>query len=155
AQYTAKFNNKEVSYPSGAVKQKLMEYDWPGNVRELQNVLQKSMILGNWEGALDKVRAGSSPSQDIEYPPPVPDNGRSVSCTVDLPDFNAGDLDGFSLKRSSKQATSLVEKEIISQVLKHTAWNRMKATKILKISYKTLLYKINDYSIKPYDNPEN
>jgi len=48
-EYTTKFNNKKVSYPSDSEKQKLSEYDWPGNVRELQNVLQKAMILGRWE----------------------------------------------------------------------------------------------------------
>ena len=42
-----------------------------------------------------------------------------------------------------------VQKEVISHVLKKTGWNRSKATKILKISYKTLLYKISDLGIVP------
>jgi len=42
-----------------------------------------------------------------------------------------------------------VEREVISYVLQKTAWNRSKATKILKISYKTLLYKIKDLGIQP------
>jgi DNA-binding NtrC family response regulator len=42
-----------------------------------------------------------------------------------------------------------VEREVIAYVLKKTAWNRSKATKILKISYKTLLYKIKDLGIQP------
>jgi DNA-binding NtrC family response regulator len=42
-----------------------------------------------------------------------------------------------------------VEKEVIAYVLEKTGWNRSKATKILKISYKTLLYKIKDLRIEP------
>ncbi|MEE4112424.1 MAG: helix-turn-helix domain-containing protein [Desulfobacteraceae bacterium] len=37
----------------------------------------------------------------------------------------------------------------MSHVLSKTDWNRSKASKILKISYKTLLYKISDLNIVP------
>ncbi|MGB6012879.1 MAG: helix-turn-helix domain-containing protein [Desulfobacterales bacterium] len=37
----------------------------------------------------------------------------------------------------------------MSFVLEKTGWNRTKAGSILKISYKTLLYKISDLNIKP------
>ena len=155
AQYSSKFKNKELSYPSDQVKQKLIEYDWPGNVRELQNVLQKAMILGAWESIVNQLQPGTTPVEAIETVSPVPENGKRVSYNFDLPDFDSIDLDGFSLKKLAKQATSKVEKEIISHVLKHTAWNRMKATRILKISYKTLLYKISGLNITPYDDPQN
>jgi DNA-binding NtrC family response regulator len=42
-----------------------------------------------------------------------------------------------------------IEKEVISFVLEKTGWNRTKACAILKISYKTLLYKISDLNLKP------
>ncbi len=161
-QYTIKFNNKKVSYPSDSVKQRLIEYDWPGNVRELQNVLQKAMILGRWEDIVNELQTGKTTIPGgkttipvLEIGQPQPENGKRVSWTFDLPDFDTANLDGFSLKKSAKEATSKVEKAIISQALKHTAWNRMKATKILKISYKTLLYKISDLGITPPDTPEN
>jgi DNA-binding NtrC family response regulator len=48
-----------------------------------------------------------------------------------------------------KKAMDQVEREVISYVLTKTAWNRSKATKILKISYKTLLYKIKELGIQP------
>lgn len=160
-QYTTKFNNKKISYPSTSVKQKLFDYDWPGNVRELQNVMQKAMILGRWEDIIDELQETNAPKQvgEASHPPPEdahpqPENGKSVSWSCVLPDFHSIDLDGFSLKKLAKEATSKVEKAIISQALHHTAWNRMKATKILKISYKTLLYKINDYDIHPHEDPE-
>jgi len=40
-----------------------------------------------------------------------------------------------------------VEREVISFVLEKTGWNRSKASRILKISYKALLYKIKDLDI--------
>ncbi len=146
-QYTSKFQTKDISYPSDIVKQKFIEYEWPGNVRELQNVLQKAMLLGQWESIVNEMHQGVTPVQIPETNSPASVNEKRISYIVDLPDFDAGNLEGFSLKTLTKQATSRIEKEIISQVLKHTAWNRSKATRILKISYKTLLYKINDYKI--------
>jgi len=111
---------------------------------------------------VNELQPGTSPTRTVETAAqttedarPLPENGKRISWTFDLPDFNTVNLDGFSLKKLAKEATSRVEKEIISQVLKHTAWNRMKATKILQISYKTLLYKISDLGITPYDTPEN
>jgi len=56
-------------------------------------------------------------------------------------------MEAFSLKAIKKHATDLVEKEVISQVLDHTNWNRTHASKILKISYKTLLTKIDRLNI--------
>jgi DNA-binding NtrC family response regulator len=43
---------------------------------------------------------------------------------------------------------NIIDKKVISNVLNQTGWNRTKASKILKISYKTLLYKISDLDIK-------
>jgi DNA-binding NtrC family response regulator len=39
--------------------------------------------------------------------------------------------------------------------LEQTGWNRTKASKILKISYKTLLYKISDLNIEPPGEAKN
>jgi DNA-binding NtrC family response regulator len=60
----------------------------------------------------------------------------------------SSDQAAFSLKKITKKATDRIEKEVISFVLDKTGWNRTNASKILKISYKTLLYKINDLNIK-------
>jgi DNA-binding NtrC family response regulator len=64
------------------------------------------------------------------------------------------DLASLSLKKIKKKAMDRVEKEVIAYVLEKTGWNRSKATKILKISYKTLLYKIKDLGIEPPKDPE-
>jgi DNA-binding NtrC family response regulator len=46
-------------------------------------------------------------------------------------------------------AADRVEKEVITFVLDKVGWNRSRAAKILKVSYKTLLYKMTEFDIDP------
>lgn len=59
------------------------------------------------------------------------------------------DFNSFSLKDIRKKALNQVESKAISHVLAHTGWNRSKAAKILRVSYKTLLNKITELNITP------
>jgi DNA-binding NtrC family response regulator len=70
---------------------------------------------------------------------------------VDYFGLNNGGLgDGdFSLHAVQKKASELVERMMISKVLAKTAWNRSKASKILCISYKSLLSKIQGLGLQP------
>ncbi len=148
--YTAQFNNKNLLRPSDSEIEKLVKYYWPGNVRELQNVLKRVLVLGSWEEIIDELNF------DI-----VVDSDSALGGVDDRPSgtshskrflFNGEgipDLDSFSLKKIKKKALDKIEKEAIAYVLDKTGWNRSKASKILKISYKTLLYKISDLDISP------
>ena len=60
-----------------------------------------------------------------------------------------GGAPDLSLKRIRKRAVNHVERELISHVLIRTGWNRSKASRILKVSYKTLLQKIEELKIHP------
>jgi DNA-binding NtrC family response regulator len=75
--------------------------------------------------------------------------GPDFSRLLDLNGRDASDINSFSLKKIRKSAIDRIEREVIAHVLEKTDWNRSKATKILKISYKTLLYKISDLGITP------
>jgi DNA-binding NtrC family response regulator len=59
------------------------------------------------------------------------------------------DLSDLSLKKIRKKTMNQVERELINHVLIKTGWNRSKASRILKISYKTLLQKIGELQIAP------
>ena len=59
------------------------------------------------------------------------------------------ELTTLPYKKAKRKIMDLVEKEFISNVLEETAWNRSKASKILDLSYKTLLFKIQDLDIQP------
>jgi two-component system response regulator AtoC len=51
------------------------------------------------------------------------------------------------LKEVKKKAVQEAESKLINAVLKETGWNRKRAAKILKISYKALLYKIKELDL--------
>jgi transcriptional regulator with PAS, ATPase and Fis domain len=154
-EYAAQFEGKQLLTPSQEAIDKLTAYHWPGNVRELQNVLKRLMILGNGEDSLDEMlmgppartRAGGLPASAEQPPSPMDYLGLDIN--------KPPDLSSLSLKKIKKKAMDHVEKEVIAYVLDKTGWNRSKATKILNISYKTLLYKIRDLGIEPPDSSAN
>ena len=153
--YAAQFEGKQLFTPSQKVIDKLATYHWPGNVRELQNVLKRLMLLGDGIDNLDDIlmgppartRAGGSPAPAEQPPSPMDFLGFDIN--------KPPDLSSLSLKKIKKKAMDHVEKEVIAYVLEKTGWNRSKATKILNISYKTLLYKIRDLGVEPPDGPGN
>jgi len=145
-QYKAQFAGKALRIPSAAVIQRLCAYRWPGNVRELQNVLKRIMILGDGEEGLNGLLAVSPPPAAAPTPAGF---GQALVPGGVLDPHELNDLSALSLKKVRKRAMDKVEKEVIAYVLGKTGWNRSKATKILKISYKTLLYKIKDLGIEP------
>ena len=144
--YKAEYNTKNLKAPRQKTIDRLCSYAWPGNVRELQNMLKRLMILGDAEENINGILGGAAQAEEPAGPrpdaadpaPPRLFDSRELS-----------DLSTLSLKKMRKKAMDQVEREVISYVLEKTAWNRSKATKLLKISYKTLLYKIKDLGIQP------
>ena len=55
----------------------------------------------------------------------------------------------FSLKKISKAYVSEAERLMILKTLRETDWNRKKAAQKLKVSYKTLLNRIEEFKLKP------
>lgn len=49
-----------------------------------------------------------------------------------------------SLKEIGRAAARAAEREAIAEALEETGWNRVRAARLLKISYRALLYKIKD-----------
>ena len=49
---------------------------------------------------------------------------------------------GLGLKEIAKRAAMEAEKAVLKEVLDRVRWNRAEAARLLKISYKALLYKI-------------
>lgn len=147
--YTAQFSNKRVQTPSQKAIDKLIAYHWPGNVRELQNVLKRLMLLGDRENRLDDMFMGSTVKPEVSAMPATIDQTQSLMDLLGLDMNNSPDPSLLSLKKIKKRAQDLVEKEVIALVLKKTAWNRSKAARILKISYKSLLTKIKDLNLNP------
>ena len=149
-EYASQLNGKCSPILSKNVIDKLSAYPWPGNVRELQNVIRRIIVFGEQEDSIDEMLS-------------VPGKGRNgsdacksdgvVSNLASVLGLNGRELElsDLSLKKFQKQVSDQVEKNVISYVLEKTGWNRSTATQILKISYKTLLTKIQELEIKPPD----
>ncbi|MBN2468040.1 MAG: sigma-54-dependent Fis family transcriptional regulator [Deltaproteobacteria bacterium] len=113
---------RPVKILSKKTRELLLRYAWPGNVRELENTIRKIVLVDDDE-SLEKLL---TPRED------------KIATTgpVEI------DYEGCSLKTIAKKAALDAERRVIKDVLDKTRWNRSQAAKILRISYKTLLYKI-------------
>jgi two-component system, NtrC family, response regulator AtoC len=149
-EYASQLGNINIVRPNRAIIEKLKLYHWPGNVRELQNVLKRMLVLGECDKIVDELFAGSGK----KAAPAVTSNrhdpqSEAIQSILDLGGKELAENNSFSLKDAKKRAVDKVEKEIISYVLRKTDWNRSKASRILKVSYKTLLNKITELNIDP------
>jgi len=57
-----------------------------------------------------------------------------------------------SLKLLVRNAKGEAERGAIAQALQQTHWNRKAAARLLNISYRALLYKIQEYHLAPPDD---
>ncbi len=143
---------KEINV-SGRLMDKLTEYQWPGNVRELQNVLRRIIVLGEGEESINTMFAVTEIDESSQNS--VTNSPIGSNC-IDFPVIDGTELDlaNLSLKKYRKQVADQVEKNLISYVLEKTGWNRTRATRILKVSYKTLLTKIKELEVTPLNDFE-
>jgi two-component system response regulator AtoC len=122
-------------------------YHWPGNVRELSSTILRLMVGDEPE----KVKAellknmqedGLSPPIDIEGLPEPPDEPEQQMTISGEPDTLK------SLKNLKAEAIKYIEKKAIRHALNLTGWNKRNAARMLKISYKTLFYKMDQLGIE-------
>jgi len=102
----------------------LMSYAWPGNVRELENTIERAMVLAEGE---------------ILAEVDLPERIREARDPIRL-HLESGEL---SIKKTSR----IIEEVLIRRALTQTKGNRTKASQLLEISHRALLYKIKDYEI--------
>ena len=146
--YASQFDGKNISKPNIFSMERLMNYSWPGNVRELQNILKNCIVIGDWEKIIDDLYIENRSVSTSRSEERVLEGNSIVDVLLNYKGEYYSDLESFSLNKIKKKAIDRIEKEVISFVLDKTDWNRTKANKILKISYKTLLLKIGDLDIK-------
>src|SRR6266571_2213952 len=109
------------------------EYSWPGNVRELENMIRRLVVLQSEllvqeEIALRTERPQGAPASPLPVQP------------KDLSPLRSGK--NLGLKEIAKKAAMAAEAAAIKEVLERVRWNRAETARLLKISYKALLYKI-------------
>ena len=147
--YASRYNGKKLKSLSQNTLDKLTAYHWPGNVRELQNVLKRLMVFGVDEDNIDDMLSIVNESNSAVSNQRLLQNSPNMISYLKLNGEEKPDLSSLSLKKVRKKVKSQIDKQVIQYVLEKTGWNRTKASKILKISYKTLLTKIQDLDIQP------
>ncbi|UCF93345.1 MAG: sigma-54-dependent Fis family transcriptional regulator [Desulfobacterales bacterium] len=147
--YSAQTKGKNAPTLSSFAINKLMNYHWPGNVRELQNVLRRLVLLGESEAALDDLISNTNVNKPIAGNN-IQDVLNSISwvqyCSLNC--RQEYDFSDFSLKEIQKKVVEDIERRVISYTLEKTGWNRSRANRILKISYKSLLSKIQEHNLR-------
>ena len=126
----------QMAYPamrlSTAACELLMAYSWPGNVRELKNIIERAVVLSRG-GAIGEEHL---PSEIIKEQTNV------LITNVDM----------HFLETDLETNVSNLETKLISQALKQAEGNKAKAARSLKISERTLWYKLKKYNLLT-DNP--
>jgi two-component system response regulator AtoC len=114
------------------------QYPWPGNLRELENFVKRYVVMGDTSLALDESQANSHlPSQTAAAFP----SGKERAAVTPI--------DSGSLKTLMRNIKGEAEKNAICVALEKTNWNRRAAARQLSISYRGLLYKIQQYQLLP------
>lgn len=121
----AKELKRQVPILSEEMKAFLLSSDWRGNVRELKNTIERAMILSKSNVLLPENKIKE---KDDEL-----------------------HSENMSLKELTKAGIERVERQRIINALKETKGNKLRASKLLRVSYKTLLTKIKLYGIGEED----
>ena len=114
---------------SPALMHALTAHDWPGNLRELENMIKRYLVLADENAIINDL----IPWQGSE----------SLAAIAEEAGSNRG------LKHLVRNLKGSAECAAIAKTLEDTGWNRKAAANDLQISYKALLYKINQYNLRP------
>ncbi|HSZ63733.1 MAG TPA: sigma-54 dependent transcriptional regulator [Terriglobales bacterium] len=131
---------------SPSVLEACQRYSWPGNLSELERFVKRYLVMPDHESAL-----GQEP-----VPGGVAEAGSSLPRLI----APATGISGDPLEQAPESLKSLVqgvrieaERNAIVAALQKTGWNRKAAARMIKVSYRTLLYKIDQYHLRPSTTP--
>ena len=130
---------------SPAVLEACHAYSWPGNLRELEEFVKRYLVMGDKEFIFAPAKSEHKPGNG--KPHNGNGNGISVSSTDPVDGGENGDRSATpnSLKSLVQSVRCEAERNAISTALEKTGWNRKAAARLLGVSYRTLLYKIEQY----------
>jgi DNA-binding NtrC family response regulator len=118
---------------SSRLMEAAQEYHWPGNLRELRNFVTRMLVLQDQDSALETLRAKTHARFSERVP---------VEQSIDLPSHGHAGMK--SVVNDLKHKT---ERSMIKEALSASGWNRRRAATNLNISYRALLYKIQQHGL--------
>ncbi len=126
---------------STSVLKACQQYSWPGNLRELESFVKRYLVSGDADLAFNDLGDELSVVGGLAQLN-SPQNGKSTIGSGSGVREEAGTR---SLKSLIQNVKSEAERNAIGTALQKTGWNRKAAARLLQVSYRTLLYKIDQY----------
>ena len=138
-----KFNKSPWTLSDESVRA-LLGYGWPGNVRELQSLMKRVVIFGEEDISkhIERHQDDSVLGGGVVQPVPI---------SVGPFPMDPGFYEGKTLRDLNDEVVTGMERRAIQLSLEKQGWNRKRTAKELGVSYRCLLYKIQDYNLKPDD----
>jgi DNA-binding NtrC family response regulator len=121
---------KTVTHLSKQAVDLLLNHDWPGNVRQLEHVIERAVVLAG----------GAVILPEHIMPALYPDEPGDTAGSADAAD----PYEGKTLREILQQ----VERDVIARTLRKTNGNKLRTAKILGMSRRALLYKIEAYNLQ-------
>ena len=106
----------------------LNDYEWPGNVHQLKSIIRRAALSSGRRIASD----------NIELPVPLPsEEAYPLIAVTNRP-----------LKQQVREHVAQVEREMLQDTLRRTGGNKAKASRLLGITYKTMLKKVAEHGLE-------
>jgi two-component system, NtrC family, response regulator AtoC len=121
--------------PSERIVEAAQDYHWPGNLRELRNFITRTLILRDEESAYNDLRAKTRTKVSSSKEDPHMELEISRSSAA------------LGMKGAVNEVKNETEIRILQDALSASGWNRRRAAMHLNISYRTLLYKIQQHKL--------
>jgi two-component system, NtrC family, response regulator AtoC len=134
---------------SPAIIEAWKAYNWPGNLHELERCVKRYLMVGDEELTFGSAQSAAG----YESQEPALAKARSVRQVALLPgQARTGATGARSLRSLIQSVKAEAERNAIAVALEKTGWNRKAAARLLKVSYRTVLYKIEQYQMTASDS---
>ncbi len=128
---------------SAAALEACRRHSWPGNLRELEKFVKRYLVVGDGTTSLGAPDTDSDMAFWNAYLPQTSGISGFSSEPAEPQSATSG------LKSLVQSVKGEAERNAIAIALDQARWNRKAAARLLKVSYRTLLYKIEQYHMTP------
>ncbi|MFZ0817914.1 MAG: sigma-54 dependent transcriptional regulator [Candidatus Sulfotelmatobacter sp.] len=138
---------------SAAALETCQHYSWPGNLKELETFVKRYLVAGEQEMVFGEM---GTDTLDFADHAAFSRAGRVTAAPWEEKESAPKPGKPESLKSLIQGIKSEAEQNAIGAALRRTGWNRKAAARLLRVSYRTLLYKIEQYNMRapePYLSP--